>query len=387
MTEQNEYINHLYISFNDIKKLLNITNPNEQKKELLSTLNISRKIREQNKDEKVTVKCRLCFGLFDPKDIVPLYQIVGILDEKKGETCCKHKICYECFKQHVQDQIHSPQVFVTCPVEGCGTKFKNPEKMREMKIIDTELMKKYQEKLFKKFQEGKVFKKCPMCNCVMQMKDDKQQYTKTFCQSCKKYFCFQCDCEWHEDYKCQQWQNRRKMAELHPELPRMYEEGLKHIKMEAEKDSNIKVKKVQFNSNILKKCDAWEKFLIGWKEKKCTFNDGFYCWHGSSEAGVKGICIQGFDPNRRGNAVGQVHGIGEYFGIIASHSKWYVDRAGSYHMILTFAIRSTIYCTIPNKCHVIRNDDNWRSSYCLPLFVVPYSKEVEVDHLDKENPF
>ena len=56
-------------------------------------------------------------------------------------------------------------------------------------------------------------------------------------------------------------------------------------------------------------------------------------------------------------------------------------------MILTFAIQSKISCTIPNKCYVINNDVNWRTSYCLPLFVVPYTKEVDVDHLDKDNPF
>ena len=121
---------------------------------------------------------------------------------------------------------------------------------------------------------------------------------------------------------------------------------------------------------------------MGWNEVNChSINEGFYCWHGSSEAGVKGICVQGFDPKRRGNAVGQVHGPGEYFGIIASHSKWYVERAGSCHMILTFAIQSKISCTIPNKCYVINNDVNWRTSYCLPLFVLSYGTHSKVNYL------
>ena len=233
---------NICIYYEDIKQLLRITDPKEQKEKLLETINTSRILRQSQKPQPPKFQCRVCFGLFDPQEIVPIKEILGFVNETEGDSVCNHKICKECLRARAEEQIRSPQVFVTCPVDGCTTKFRNPERMHLLNLIDDTLFDEYRKKLLNNFRDKKVFKVCPCCKTEITFPKTRQDYVKTKCTVCNQYFCFQCSCPWHDNYNCQQWQNRLKMEQLHPLLPVIYTEGLKFIQNASTNDVNIKLK-------------------------------------------------------------------------------------------------------------------------------------------------
>ncbi|BFU18360.1 hypothetical protein EHI8A_063540 [Entamoeba histolytica HM-1:IMSS-B] len=136
---------------------------------------------------------------------------------------------------------------------------------------------------------------------------------------------------------------------------------------------------IQFNSFITQHCPCIERFLDGMKRVHfISVNEsGFFCWHGTSDASIKSICREGFDPMRR---TGQSYGRGEYFGKTANISMTYCK--GNYHLILCYVLKSDKVKKI-DLGYVVDNPSDWSYSYCLPLLVITYGNGKPVNFLDK----
>ncbi|KAL7718887.1 PARP catalytic domain-containing protein [Entamoeba marina] len=106
-----------------------------------------------------------------------------------------------------------------------------------------------------------------------------------------------------------------------------------------------------------------------------TEKDGIFCWHGSSEAGIRGICQQGFDPKRR---AGQACGRGEYFGGTPQVSEGYSTSHHATHMILCYVLKSNITKQYDWGL-VVDNPVDWSYSMCLPLLIVTIGNGKPVD--------
>ncbi|ELP89348.1 hypothetical protein EIN_287740 [Entamoeba invadens IP1] len=137
---------------------------------------------------------------------------------------------------------------------------------------------------------------------------------------------------------------------------------------------------IQFNSYLLDNCPAMERFLIA--KEMVNFGDidtdGFFCWHGSNDVAINGICMNGFDPNRR---CGQAMGVGEYFAADPLISVGY--SKGNSHLILAYVLRPSNKSLLieKSKCYVVNNPLNWEYSYCLPLLVITFGDGHPVNFL------
>ncbi|KAJ4456295.1 hypothetical protein PAPYR_8534 [Paratrimastix pyriformis] len=127
------------------------------------------------------------------------------------------------------------------------------------------------------------------------------------------------------------------------------------------------------NPGLAKLCPAAIRFLRQ-AGSPLDLSRGFFAWHGTSDAAVDAICWQGFDPRKRGSAVGQARGRGEYFGITCQTSAGYCH--GGSHILVAFILRDAAPKVIENFCYVVDNPVNWETSYCLPIAVVSMNGKV-----------
>ena len=152
-----------------------------------------------------------------------------------------------------------------------------------------------------------------------------------------------------------------------PKLMALYKKGLEFI--ESQKTAETEGSIIQFNKNLFENAPVLGKFMKKVEEKDLkTFDEGFFAFHGTSEAGVKGICKDGMDPARRAS---QVYGPGEYLNPTSKVASYHL-KARSHHMIVAFVINGDHVNVIPNYCYVVRNPEDFQSTYVLPIFVMSY---------------
>ncbi|GAB1226766.1 hypothetical protein ENUP19_0305G0008 [Entamoeba nuttalli] len=341
----------------------NIQDDAERYKEMVEWVSSYRELNTKSslRQQKPKVLCPICNSYLNLSDTY----CVG--------DCC-HRICYNCIKKHVQQEINSSNEYINCPCDQCECKLDNATRLFKDKIISSELKERYEKKMNDAYLKKNNYSHCPLCNGLLPPYDGPN---KRHCKHCNDDYCYNCHEKWHEGFTCQQFANYKKMSPL---LKELFVEGLKFIK--NENDMALSNCIIQFNSMILNNCMSFQRFINSFKDIPCNHaSDGFFAWHGSSEAGVKGICQEGFDPKRRS---GQSYGIGEYFGVTAKDSGSYL-KENSNHMILTFISSKQFNRICNNFCYVINNPLDWSYSYCLPLFIVSYRNHSEVDYVSKEN--
>ena len=66
-----------------------------------------------------------------------------------------------------------------------------------------------------------------------------------------------------------------------------------------------------------------------------NIKNGFFAWHGTSEAGIAPISEAGWDTDRRAR---QVYGSGEYFGTNPAISHGYCS--GTFKLIVAYILKS-----------------------------------------------
>jgi hypothetical protein len=108
------------------------------------------------------------------------------------------------------------------------------------------------------------------------------------------------------------------------------------------------IKFVRPNPGLVKGCPSVQKFARAVNKlakgkvggRQAVLDEGMFAWHGTrSDAGVAGICHEGFDPKRR---AGQACGPGEYFAPAhrAEVSLGYSGGAsGNGHMIVALILQ------------------------------------------------
>ncbi|ELP93635.1 hypothetical protein EIN_239450 [Entamoeba invadens IP1] len=104
--------------------------------------------------------------------------------------------------------------------------------------------------------------------------------------------------------------------------------------------------------------------------------DGFFCWHGSTDVAINGICMEGFDTKWRCE---QALGVGEYFVADPSISVSYFQ--GDSHLILANVLRPSDKSLFieQSMCYVVNNPFNWEYSYCLPLLAITFGNKQPVN--------
>ncbi|KAL7712331.1 RBR-type E3 ubiquitin transferase [Entamoeba marina] len=217
---------------------------------------------------------------------------------------------------------------------------------------------------------GDKYKKdCPHCKTTIYFESN--SFNKT-CTYCEKQFCFNCNSEWHDGYTCQQYQAYKQLSGY---LRNMITEAQTFVKNNINADC---YSHVQFNSLLAGNCPAMKKFQNApeFKRFRSVHESGFFTWHGSSDAGVQGICNQGFNPGYR---KGQVHGRGEYFGLTPKISTGYSKNGG--HLIVTYILNSNHQKKVEGYCWVIDNPAGWSYSYCLPLLIVTLKGGQKVNYV------
>ncbi|BFU18232.1 hypothetical protein CL6EHI_006850 [Entamoeba histolytica] len=161
-------------------------------------------------------------------------------------------------------------------------------------------------------------------------------------------------------------------------IKELFEEGNKFI--QQQKDPKIIVS--QFNTFIQKNSQSYQLFIKSLEISGCKHvSDGFFAFHGSSEAAVRSICENGFDPTKRQAKDG------DYFGInstTSGHPSYM--KGGSNHMMLVFISSKKFNTVISGCCYRVNNPTDCSYSYCLPLFIISYGVNQPVTYLPPQLP-
>ena len=137
------------------------------------------------------------------------------------------------------------------------------------------------------------------------------------------------------------------------------------------KEQNPELQSYSYEKNIKLENESMslKRFIEGTKQVEYKgIENGFFCFHGTEEKNIEGICTDGFDPKRRGS---QTYGPGEYFNCDYKVSECYTK--GGKKLLLVFVIQSEKVEKCKGDFYVVRNPEDWTYSYCLPLLILTKS--------------
>ena len=174
--------------------------------EVKKLLESERLQREEELNEKM-YDCEICF------DEYPLDQIY-FFD-------CGHRYCQNCCYDHIVSHITRADVHMKCCGDGCEHIITYDEvyqivRIREDRDVnaDNALTEKYERFLVKKYLDNQSnSRSCPKCG--IQVLGDPNR-PEIHCQSekCLKEnyrFCFNCNCQWHENQTCAEYQEWKRI--------------------------------------------------------------------------------------------------------------------------------------------------------------------------------
>jgi hypothetical protein len=221
---------------------------------------------------------------------------------------------------------------------------------------------------------------CPAEGCTC-LSVSASQYDR--CPECRKEVCSRCgsvDNKFHRGVSCE------KARELEERAGSLDAE-IQAIAQRAEKwarDQWAVYQGMNVWAQVLNRFDlvqgvlngtalAFQRFKAGLETLSTpdALESGIFAWHGTSEAGIMGICDEGFDPGRR---CGQAYGPGEYFGVSPATSGGYASSSS--RMIVTYILPGAHLRTqdqySTNWARIVKNPVHWKWSFCLPVAVVSY---------------
>ena len=136
---------------------------------------------------------------------------------------------------------------------------------------------------------------------------------------------------------------------------------------------------IQLNQYLLQECPALQKFMKCMTEKvkfESIEKSGFFCWHGSSEEGIKNICLNGWDSSKR------VDTAGDFFAAYPEMSIYYSSFRQSTHLILAYVLKGAEHINYAGE-YVVQNPKKGECSYCLPLLIISFGTGRPVDFAGK----
>ena len=289
---------------------------------------------------------------------------------------CGHVLCYHCARVYLSEQCTQPVPSLQCPHPACTEMLGSPEGLCDLQLLPSSHVQVVHRRIneaFAKSQRDTI--ECTFCH-VLNIKAEGVQYV--VCPLCKKEYCVQCHREFHFGFQCTEYALYRRLS---PVLRRLLAGARRHIEGTHDDTYVQQHSFIQFNSHLIDKCPAWRRFekelvrRVGPTYNTIDFRPeqfGFYTWHGSTTAGVQGICHEGFDPRRRSR---QQYGRGEYFGVVVRTSEGYV-RGDGHYIIVTYVLRNPhTHRSSDNYCYVVDNPIDWSSSYCLPVAVITFAND------------
>ncbi|ELP94541.1 hypothetical protein EIN_116720 [Entamoeba invadens IP1] len=313
------------------------------------------------REQKTTELCQKCFSQIKISQLVPF-------------DGCGHVLCRSCMIKHIAEQIEGPNPYIQCFFQECNNTLNNSAKLLHDGLITQKQRDVMEEKMVGKYLKDHGFSTCPHCNNPIPGNTQGNNNIKRTCAYCGNKFCYNCrEKTWHEEFTCAQYKSYKNMAAW---LRTLYENGMEFIRNTPNCPEISQNSIIQFNTQLLKNCNAMTRFSKMVSLNNFDVNNGFFTWHGSPENGVQGICNEGFDPHRRS---GQAYGTGEYFGIQPQTSFSYCQNGS--HLILTYVLNGNQVRTQPGFCYIINNPIDWNTSYCLPLFVISFRNHAAVSWL------
>ena len=112
--------------------------------------------------------------------------------------------------------------------------------------------------------------------------------------------------------------------------------------------------------------NLFRRFQSAWRRLGTNQRQTILAFHGTPEANIHSICINGFDPARRS---GQAYGPGEYFAKTPSTPMSYCQ--GGKKMLLCELLlgQANVHHTLPHGDYVVMKDPDHE----LPRFIVEFS--------------
>lgn len=131
--------------------------------------------------------CKICYcEIDDSEPVVPMEN-------------CIHMFHVDCFKKFLEVNLNDGKLPFKCPIETCRC-LVNPINVES--ILSFEDKKKYQERQLGKYvDQNEDVSWCPTPGCSYSFFFEKGDH-EFECKLCKKKYCLDCQCEWHEGMTC-----------------------------------------------------------------------------------------------------------------------------------------------------------------------------------------
>lgn len=289
-------------------------------------------------------------------------------EETHSFSICGHFFCPSCLGDRTKKDC-SDGALVKCPL--CMTIVS----MRDIKssLTEEELNScaHLTLQLFFKNNKDSPYIFCPSEDCNG-LREKKLGYS--LCACCGVYSCPLCgeiDNDLHKLKSCAELQHIKKTNDF--DLTWLFKAAEEFVHKNWDYLHLQNYIRVTPNPLLSLGCPAMQKFCrmlqqLGGLSK---LKEGFFAWHGTpSEAGVIGICLDGFDPKRRS---GQAYGVGEYFGQTSIVSHSYSQSSG--RMIVSYLLKVPQTSTHGNFCYVVNNPLDFYTAYNLPVSVITYQND------------
>jgi len=150
-------------------------------------------------DQQNMPDCSICLEKIQGKDLLPL-------------DICGHLYHPACMKEHLKIEIEARHFPLVCPNPNCKLELS----MLDIKdFLDPVLRSKWEEYTLQKCAEThpEDFSYCPTADCpyifIWEAGKDTNDYT---CPQCKKHYCLNCRCIYHDDQTCQEYQINAKFT-------------------------------------------------------------------------------------------------------------------------------------------------------------------------------
>jgi len=161
-------------------------------------------------------ECLICYS--EEQILIPLIH----------SSCC-HSFCLQCLRTYCTDKLSSHSVPIPCPMGsqccsiqeaddgllGASTNLQRKQQTMihelDLKIIFTPIqLSLYHDYMIQRFMEQNPnqFSSCltPDCNMIFAYDGSSEEDHDCFCPKCKKRYCLKCQCDYHVNITCQQYQ-------------------------------------------------------------------------------------------------------------------------------------------------------------------------------------
>ena len=147
-------------------------------------------LRRRKAEESNPSNCDICLEQIAAKDLLPL-------------DTCGHLFHPICLRTHFQNEIETRRLPLICPI--CRVEV---TAMDVKDFLTPALQAKWEEYTFKKVVESNPedFSFCPTPDCsyvFVWSQNDTSDFT---CPICKKHYCLNCRCAYHDGQTCKEYQ-------------------------------------------------------------------------------------------------------------------------------------------------------------------------------------